>query len=99
MSAFDFMSASAEDKIAHLEARLNAVLQPQSVHIDDDSAAHAGHAGSRSGGHYRVTLVSAAFRGRSRLERHRQVYAAVAPLLSGGIHALNIVARDPDEAR
>jgi BolA protein len=46
-----------------------------------------------------VTLVSAAFRGRSRLERHRQVYAAVAPLLSGGIHALNIVARDPDEPR
>ena len=85
--------------VAQLRSALEQAFAPQTLEIFDDSAAHAGHAGSRSGGHYRVTLVSAAFRGRSRLERHRQVYAAVAPLLSGGIHALNIVARDPDEAR
>ena len=85
--------------VAQLRGALEQAFAPTTLEIVDDSAAHAGHAGSRSGGHYRVTLVSAAFRGRSRLERHRQVYAAVAPLLSGGIHALNIVARDPDEAR
>ena len=85
--------------VAQLRSALEQAFAPTTLEIVDDSAAHAGHAGSRSGGHYRVTLVSAAFRGRSRLERHRQVYAAVAPLLSGGIHALNIVARDPDEAR
>jgi len=85
--------------MAQLRSALEQAFAPTTLEIIDDSAAHAGHAGSRSGGHYRVTLVSAAFRGRSRLERHRQVYAAVAPLLSGGIHALNIVARDPDEAR
>ena len=85
--------------LAQLRSALEQAFAPTTLEIVDDSAAHAGHAGSRSGGHYRVTLVSAAFRGRSRLERHRQVYAAVAPLLSGGIHALNIVARDPDEAR
>ena len=39
--------------------------------------------GAREGGHFRVRLVSAAFRGRSQLERHRLVYAAVAPLLRG----------------
>ncbi|MBV8307657.1 MAG: BolA family transcriptional regulator, partial [Gammaproteobacteria bacterium] len=59
--------------------------------------AHAGHAGARSGGHYRVRVVAEAFRGHSPLERHRLVYAAVAPLLSGSVHALNIVARTPDE--
>ena len=85
--------------LAELRSALEQAFAPTTLEIVDYSAAHAGHAGSRSGGHYRVTLVSAAFRGRSRLERHRQVYAAVAPLLSGGIHALNIVARDPDEAR
>jgi BolA protein len=44
-----------------------------------------------------VKLVAAAFRGHSSLERHRLVYAAVAPLLSGSVHALNIVARTPEE--
>ena len=45
-----------------------------------------------------MTLVAEAFRGRSQLERHRLVYAAVAPLMSSSVHALNIVARAPDEA-
>jgi BolA family transcriptional regulator, general stress-responsive regulator len=45
-----------------------------------------------------VTLVADAFRGRSPLERHRLVYAAVAPLMRDAVHALNIVARSPEEA-
>jgi BolA protein len=85
-----------------LEARLRAALEqalaPESLEIVDDSAAHAGHAGARGGGHFRVTLVADAFRGRSALERHRLVYAAVAPLMSGAVHALNIDARAPEEA-
>jgi stress-induced morphogen len=48
----------------------------------------------REGGHYRVTLVADAFRGRSALERHRLVYAAPEPL-SHGVHALNISAWAP----
>ena len=84
--------------LAELRSALEQAFAPTTLEIVDDSAAHAGHAGSRSGGHYRVTLVSAAFRGRSRLERHRQVYAAVAPLFQGAVHALNIVARTPEES-
>jgi BolA protein len=72
-------------------------LSPESVDILDDSAAHAGHVGAREGGHFRVTLVAAAFRGRSSIERHRLVYAAVSPLMGRDIHALNIVARTPEE--
>ena len=85
--------------MAQLRSALEQAFAPTSLELIDDSAAHAGHAGSRGGGHYRVNIVAAAFRGRSPLERHRLVYAAVAPLLSGGaVHALNIVARAPEES-
>jgi BolA family transcriptional regulator, general stress-responsive regulator len=83
--------------VAQLRSALEQAFAPTTLEILDDSAAHAGHAGARSGGHYRVKLVAEAFRGRSSLERHRLVYAAVAPLLSGSVHALNIVARTPEE--
>jgi BolA family transcriptional regulator, general stress-responsive regulator len=84
--------------MAQLRSALEQAFAPTTLEIIDDSAAHAGHEGSRSGGHYRVRLISAAFRGHSPLERHRLVYAAVAPLLSGSVHALNIVARTPEES-
>jgi BolA protein len=80
-----------------IRAAIERELAPTSIEIFDDSARHAGHAGAREGGHFRVTLVSAAFKGRPQLERHRLVYAAVAPLMGRGIHALNIVARSPEE--
>ncbi|HTL20388.1 MAG: BolA family protein [Steroidobacteraceae bacterium] len=83
--------------VAQLRSALEQAFAPTTLEILDDSAAHAGHAGARSGGHYRVKLVAEAFRGHSSLERHRLVYAAVAPLLSGSVHALNIVARTPEE--
>ena len=84
--------------MAQLRSALEQAFAPATLEILDDSAAHAGHEGSRSGGHYRVTVVAAAFRGRSALERHRLVYAAVAPLFQGAVHALNIVARTPEES-
>jgi BolA protein len=83
--------------VAQLRSALEQAFAPTTLEILDDSAAHAGHPGARAGGHYRVTLVAEAFRGRSRLERHRLVHAAVAPLLQSAVHALNIVARAPDE--
>ena len=84
--------------IAALRSALEHALAPTSLEILDDSAAHAGHAGARGGGHYRITLVAEAFRGRAPLERHRLVYAAVGPLLADAVHALNIVARAPGES-
>jgi BolA protein len=84
--------------MAQLRSALEQAFAPATLEIFDDSAAHAGHEGSRAGGHYRVTVVAEAFRGRSRLERHRLVYAAVAPLFHGAVHALNIVARTPEES-
>lgn len=83
--------------VGQLRMAIEQALAPDSLEIIDDSARHAGHAGARAGGHFRVTLVAEAFRGRSPLERHRLVYEAVASLMQSGVHALNIVARTPDE--
>lgn len=88
---------SEKSLATEIRAAIERELAPTSIEIFDDSARHAGHAGAREGGHFRVTLVSAAFEGRPQLERHRLVYAAVAPLMGRGIHALNIVARTPEE--
>jgi BolA protein len=84
-------------KVAEIRLALERELTPLSLEIIDDSAKHAGHAGAREGGHFRVVLVAEAFKGRSQLERHRLVYAAVAPLMGQGVHALSIIARTPDE--
>lgn len=81
-----------------IRAALEQALAPQSIEVVDDSAAHAGHAGAREGGHYRVTLVASAFAGRPQLERHRMVYSAVAPLMGRGIHALSIIAQAPGDS-
>ena len=76
---------------------LEQALAPASIDVTDDSAAHAGHAGAREGGHFSVVIVSEQFRGQSRLERHRQVYRALGDLRQQGIHALAIAARTPEE--
>lgn len=87
-----------EDRLEELRGALARRLNPQQLDIVDDSAAHAGHAGAREGGHFRVRIVSAQFRGRSLLERHRLVYEAVGGLMGNGVHALVIVAHSPDES-
>lgn len=85
------------DRIERMRACL-ASLQPLRLDIADDSALHAGHAGARSGGgHYRLSIVSARFVGKSHLERHRMVYSALHELMRHDIHALNIDAYAPDE--
>ena len=79
-----------------MRTALLRAFAPSTLEISDDGARHAGHAAAGRG-HFRVLVVSDAFRGRSRLERHRMVYAALAPLLESGVHALNITARTADE--
>ena len=87
-------------RIALLEERLRAALAPERLEIVDDSAAHAGHAGAREGGHFTVRIVSAAFVGKTLIQRHRLVHAAVADLMRRDIHALSInKTQTPDEAR
>lgn len=84
------------DTLAEIKARL-AVLQPLQLEVIDESALHAGHAGAKNGGHYRLRLVSAAFAGQSQVARHRLVYQALGELMTGRVHALSITALAPTE--
>jgi len=79
--------------------KLTEAFAPQSLKVEDESSRHEGHAGSRQGGqtHYRVYIVSQAFKGKTRLERHRMINATLADEIAGGIHALAIHAAAPGE--
>lgn len=81
-----------------LEACLRDAFAPTVLQVDDESALHAGHAGAASGGgHYRVTIVSTVFTGKTRVARHRMVYDALRAFMPDQIHALAIAASTPDE--
>ena len=81
-----------------IKAMLEQAFSAARVIVHDDSARHAGHPGARDGaGHFLVHIESEEFAGRSRLERHRLVYEALAQMLPREIHALNIVAVSPDD--
>ena len=83
-----------------IHAKLVAALAPVALEIEDQSARHEGHAGARPEGetHFHVSIVSAAFAGKSRVERQRMIYAALNDELAGPVHALGVTARTPDEA-
>jgi BolA family transcriptional regulator, general stress-responsive regulator len=80
-------------------AKLEAGLAPVSLDVVDESHLHAGHGGARAGGetHYRVTVASARFSGKGRIERHRMIYALLADEIADGVHALALHAKTPEE--
>ncbi len=84
-------------RVEKIRRILTERLSPASLVIRDDSAKHAGHAGAADGGHFSVVVVSEQFAGRTRMQRHQLVYAALADLMRTDIHALSIVARTPQE--
>lgn len=86
-------------RVTEIDQKLRAALQPTRLEIEDESHKHAGHAGALSGGgHFNVTIVSAAFTGKSLLQRHRLIYDALGETMRREIHALSIQALTPDEA-
>jgi BolA protein len=90
------MNPSAADREHRLRQCLEAQFTPSVLVIEDESHLHAGHAGAAQGhSHFRVRIVSEAFRGLAPLARHRLVYAAVDELLKTDIHALAIDASAP----
>jgi BolA protein len=80
--------------------KLREAFVPESLDVTDESHLHEGHGGHQPGGetHFRVYIVSPAFQGKSRIERHRMINAALAGELAGGVHALAIKAQAPGEA-
>jgi BolA family transcriptional regulator, general stress-responsive regulator len=79
--------------------KLREAFTPESLEVQDESHLHEGHAGHRPGGetHFRVYIVSQAFEGKSRIERHRMINATLAGELAGSVHALALHAKAPGE--
>ena len=84
-----------------IRAKLIAALAPDALSIEDESSKHAGHSGARPGGetHFRVTIVSSAFTGLSRVERQRRVYATLADELRDRVHAFALSAQAPEDSK
>jgi stress-induced morphogen len=84
---------SLEDTIAQ---KLRAVLRPQHLDVVNESGMHSVPKGSET--HFKVVVVSDAFVGKNRVQRHQMIYAALAEEMKpGGIHALAMTTRTPEE--
>jgi len=85
---------------AAIREKLMQMLQPARLDVVNESHLHAGHRTSPGTGesHFRVLVVSQAFAGKSRIERHRMINDTLAAELKGKVHALAIKAYAPDEA-
>ena len=84
---------------AEMLRRLNSALSPSRVELVDDSEQHRGHGGYNPAGesHFTLRIESAAFAGKSRVERQRMIYAALGDLMRERVHALSIRASAPGE--
>jgi stress-induced morphogen len=86
-----------------MRVALTQAFAPTVLEIQDDSAHHAGHSGAQAGGqsHYSVLMVSTAFQGVNRVARSRAVHTALeaefGPAEQGGMHALALTLRTPEE--
>lgn len=85
---------TAEERIT---GTLTQAFHPVRINVVDESHLHKGHAGHRPEGetHFRVKIASDAFVGKTRLEAHRMVNAALAPEFARGLHALAIEIEKP----
>lgn len=87
------------NRVEAIRETLTNEFEPLQLNITDDSHKHAGHASAGGAGHFTVHIVSAAFAGKSTIERHRMVYSALDHLMGDEIHALGIKAETPEETQ
>ena len=82
-----------------MQQLLTSAFAPSQLEIANDSAKHRGHMGDDGTGesHFTVTIASAAFAGKSRLERQRMVNRALGDIPGTRVHALAIKALAPGE--
>ncbi len=71
---------------SEIEALIRAALPDAHVTIEDLAG---------DGDHYAATVVSESFRGRSRVQQHQMVYAALAGRMGGALHALALQTSHP----
>ncbi|WP_291296451.1 BolA family protein [Elioraea sp.] len=71
-----------------IEALIRATLPDAQVTIEDLRG---------DGDHYAATVVSAAFKGKSRVQQHQMVYAALQGRMGGVLHALALQTSAPQD--
>ncbi len=64
-----------------IEARLREAFPDAELRVEDLTG---------GGDHWSATIVTAAFAGKSRIEQHQLVYAALGEAMAGPIHALQL---------
>ena len=92
---------------ATIEDKLRRAFLPERLSVINESHLHAGHHHADGGHHaefdgkgethFRVRVVSQAFAGMSRIDRHRAVNALLADEFTAGLHALAIEPAAPGE--
>ncbi len=82
-----------------IESKLNEAFSPTSLKVEDESHLHVGHGNYRAGGesHFHVTIISPAFQGLNRIQRHQKVYACLKEEINEGVHALSLKTLSPEE--
>ena len=82
-----------------MESKLRLAFSPQQLDVVDETHKHHGHAGWRESGetHFHVSISSASFTGKSRVERQRMIYQVLAEELAGPVHALALTVRTTED--
>lgn len=82
-----------------IQEKLSRALKCEKLEVQDQSHLHEGHAGHRKGGesHFKVTIVSKDFEGKTRVERHKMIYALLKDELLEQIHALALDLKTPEK--
>ncbi len=86
--------------IENITAKLNEALEPEKLEVLNESHLHAGHQPGFDGSgesHIRIRIVTSAFNGKSRVDRHRAINALVQEEIDAGLHAVAIDAKTPAE--
>ena len=85
-----------EERIRMIKRDLSS-LEPSKISIEDEGHLHVGHAGAKSGGHFKLYIVSKSFDNMSIINRHKLIYKTLDKLMKTEIHALSITAKSPNE--
>ena len=87
----------SEKRIKLIKERLSQ-LNPSHIDIEDEGHLHVGHAGAKSGGHFKLSIISELFKDKTTIERHRIIYKCLNDLMNTEIHAISIKANYKGES-
>jgi BolA protein len=89
------------DATATIKTILQEKIGSTIVEVEDRSDLHKHHQGRMNApvgsGHYDAIVVAASFAGKTMMQQHRMVYAALADQMQTTIHALSLKTYTPEQ--